>query len=548
MAVLNPFVSEALMRKNLGSLSRQSAFWIMVNLFLAIFVALEMYYGSVLVSDLFGVTPPLVRKLELAVLVITCLNLAVHLTRYLYPALGHSVLNLTDGQRRLLTVAQNDPAIGSTPRPSRSGGGGGAAATPMNLSALSWLSDASAGRSHALSTSASSWDYRDGSVSHAFTPDRSASRHWGQRGSPYGQGGLVPPMSPLGATSSPALSGLPRVSTPVNRPNVEITDMDSFHEYMSQYEDRERKYSALNASADASVNQSASFWNQSRFSLADFFTNSPQKHVYQLSIRSPSETEDGPGGDKEKDNTLSSGFDPVWLKLDVSNDTLFRWTENIRIWLCQTIFVRLVKEIDSVNAALRRHGLSEVQIGEVGLDKLRKTAQMVQDVPSLNAVLHFLSVSTHQEYLVYRIRELSRGGCMQEFRWNGGGTFRGKDWDEHLPTDSAIVMHMVAAYLDGRLPPHPSHPDGRTFSSEHLSSAPDKPVTGPGRLVIHQAEIIPPRFCLIDGTEIVELAKGRNNLFHTLLLFLYTVRRSHGGMLDRIHIGPAGLNVEWVIQ
>ena len=42
--------------------------------------------------------------------------------------------------------------------------------------------------------------------------------------------------------------------------------------------------------------------------------------------------------------------------------------------------------------------------GEVGLDKLRKTAQMVRDVPSLNAVLHFLSVSTHQEYLVYRIR------------------------------------------------------------------------------------------------------------------------------------------------
>ena len=53
--------------------------------------------------------------------------------------------------------------------------------------------------------------------------------------------------------------------------------------------------------------------------------------VLQLSIRSPSETEDGPGGDKEQDSTLSTGFDPAWLKLDVSNDTLFRWTENLRI-------------------------------------------------------------------------------------------------------------------------------------------------------------------------------------------------------------------------
>ena len=65
------------------------------------------YYGSVLVSDLLAVTPPLVWKLELAVLVVTCLNLAVHLTRYLYPALGYSVLKLTDGQKRLLTVTQN---------------------------------------------------------------------------------------------------------------------------------------------------------------------------------------------------------------------------------------------------------------------------------------------------------------------------------------------------------------------------------------------------------------------------------------------------------
>ena len=65
------------------------------------------YYGSVLVSELLAVTSPLVWKLELAVLVVTCLNLAVHLTRYLHPALGYSVLKLTDQQKRLLTVTQN---------------------------------------------------------------------------------------------------------------------------------------------------------------------------------------------------------------------------------------------------------------------------------------------------------------------------------------------------------------------------------------------------------------------------------------------------------
>ncbi|XP_037078357.1 transmembrane protein 209-like [Pollicipes pollicipes] len=317
---------------------------------------------------------------------------------------------------------------------------------------------------------------------------------------------------------------------------------------MAQYEEAERRRNALNASMEASANQSQSFWNHSNSSLADLFTHSPQKHVYQLSVRDPPETDDGSAADEKAESALHSSLDRTWARLDVSRDTLFRWTENVRVWLCQTILVRLVKEIDSVNAALRRHGLSEMQIGEVGLDKLRKTSQLVRDVPTLNAVLHFLSVSTHQEYVVFRIRELSRGGCLKEFRWNGGGTLRGKAWEEHLPTDSALVMHLLAAYMDARLPPHPSHPDGRTFTNEHVCRAPDEPAAGRHRLVIHQTEITPPRFSLVSGQETHQLAKGRNNLFHTLLLFLYIVRHKHDSMLDKIHIGPTGLNMLWIIE
>jgi len=188
----------------------------------------------------------------------------------------------------------------------------------------------------------------------------------------------------------------------------------------------------------------------------------------------------------------------------------------------------------------------------VSLDKLRKTSLLLRErglpVPSLSALLHFLSVSTHQEYLVNRVRELSRGGCLQEYRWNGGGTYKDKAWEEHLPTDAALVMHMFAAYLDARLPPHPSHPDGRTFTNEHVSRVPDKPAEGVDRLVVHQEEMTPPRFCLAAGPDTCQLAKGRNNLFHTMLLFLYMVNTKHDSMLDKIHIGPTGLNMLWIIE
>ena len=31
---------------------------------------------------------------------------------------------------------------------------------------------------------------------------------------------------------------------------------------------------------------------------------------------------------------------------------------------------------------------------------------------------------------------------MSEFRWNSGGSLHGKDWEEHLPTDSAVSIEL----------------------------------------------------------------------------------------------------------
>jgi len=34
--------------------------------------------------------------------------------------------------------------------------------------------------------------------------------------------------------------------------------------------------------------------------------------------------------------------------------------------------------------------------------------------------------------------ELGSGGCMSTFKWNSGSDFKGKVWEENLPTDSAV--------------------------------------------------------------------------------------------------------------
>ena len=62
--------------------------------------------------------------------------------------------------------------------------------------------------------------------------------------------------------------------------------------------------------------------------------------------------------------------------------------------------------------------MSSVQIGDSGLEKLKKAAQATMDaVPGLTKLLPFLELNVHQDYVVNRIRELSKGGAMSEFRY-----------------------------------------------------------------------------------------------------------------------------------
>lgn len=96
---------------------------------------------------------------------------------------------------------------------------------------------------------------------------------------------------------------------------------------------------------------------------------------------------------------------------------------------------------------------------------------------------------------------------MSEYRWNSGGSLNGKNWEEHLPTDAAIVMHLIATYLDSQLLPMPHHPDGRPFTTNHFVRTPEKPPKGRNALIIYQVQLNPPHFVLVENDDSLEVAK-----------------------------------------
>lgn len=140
--------------------------------------------------------------------------------------------------------------------------------------------------------------------------------------------------------------------------------------------------------------------------------------------------------------------------------------------------------------------------------------------------------------------ELAQGGCLSNYRWDRGGP----EWDASKPTDAELVLHLFAAYLDGQL----AGGGARPFSAEHVREAGAGAGGGGGGGGGRGAAVVrvgarPPHYALALGGETLDVGRGRNNLLHTLLLFLAAAARADPPALARTHLGRAGLNMLWII-
>ncbi|XP_005140823.2 transmembrane protein 209 isoform X2 [Melopsittacus undulatus] len=323
-----------------------------------------------------------------------------------------------------------------------------------------------------------------------------------------------------------------------------MADHKSLDTFLQREEEKQQRVQ-LGSSDSSSPSSSPTFWNCSR-SMTDC-AQILRKFQYQLACRSqaPSAHKD------EADMGSKQAEEEVWARVTMNRqllDHMDSWTAKFRNWINETILVPLVQEIDSVSTQLRRMGCPELQIGEASISSLKQAALVKAPlIPTLNTIVQYLDLTPNQEYLVERIKELSQGGCMSSFRWNRGGDFRGRKWDTDLPTDSAIIMHVFCTYLDSRLPPHPKYPNGKTFTSQHFIQTPDKPDTSNENVFcIYQSSINPPHYELIYRSQTHNLPEGRNNMFHTLLMFLYIIKTKESGMLGRVNLGLSGVNVLWI--
>ncbi len=560
-----PFLSSIVARQRQLGRAAYAHKWAIANLAVAALVAADVRTGA-MHDALFGPgggggassaahrTPqPLLTLLEcLAVVVLVANGLYCALIHF-FPTLGKADIVLSEAQMKLMHIdAISHPGFRLPPKEKAN-----TPKYPNPFSPLrgSFLLPSPSSPSDSVTAGSpldsSSWIYHPGS-------------------------GSASP-SAADASSHPAS---PRFNSSING---SIKDERTLDEFLDEYEawERQNKSTSFNASFDqqhaARENFSAtggglSFWKSQdgRGGSSQDYSPVLKNLSYTLSTPMPGSPRGADGEDGKAASASSSRGtggdalpDSLCYRVGIDPFQVVSWLENLRMWISQTVLVRLVAEVDDANRQLSKLGITDALIGEAGLEKVKKLAsastQMVppQVMQQLQHLVPFLEVTHDQEYFLHRVRSLARGGAMSGFKWNGGGSFRGQPWSDKLPTDAELVMHCLAAYFDSRLPPAKGIVDGRTFTSLYFFRMPDDKVAlAKSRApvsIVQTGHRPAPHYILQIGSgegggRKLELAPGRNNLFHTLLLFLHRLKTKENGMLGKVNLGRSGLNVLWVIE
>ncbi|XP_039759626.1 transmembrane protein 209-like [Pararge aegeria] len=241
--------------------------------------------------------------------------------------------------------------------------------------------------------------------------------------------------------------------------------------------------------------------------------------VYQLAPAYRPETAFPPAA-ADSGSCTSARADGAAARPALDGARLAQCTLNLRVWLQLTLLAPLARELRAADAALARLALCEpgaLLAGRVPAPRLRALLRE----PALAGLRPYAERAAEPAAL-RRVAELARGGCLSAYRW---------------ADDAELLLALLAAYLDAQLA------GARAFSDRYLADA----AAPARRLALLRVRARPPHFALAWRGALLPVPPGRDNLLHALLLLLAAAARESPPALGRAHLGPAGLNMLWII-
>jgi hypothetical protein len=319
-------------------------------------------------------------------------------------------------------------------------------------------------------------------------------------------------------------------------------------EYLTDVSNQEtRVASAVEAQASMAAPSLNSFWGSMD---VNGFVSSLKNISYQLSPHHKQSLRDESCSNKDEGNAE--------IIRQMSANKLSNYTANLKMWMHKTILEPLVRAIDETDKAFGQRGFTDMKIGQVGLERLKKTTssnqQLIMYIPTLSKLIPFLELTTNQEFLVKRLRELAKGSCLKNYKFTSGSFDPlSSQLNDHFPNDSGILFHLFCCYLDSQLQPMPDLPrafyskyvvigDAKKTSSEHILREATK---NRSKCAILCSNPITPKFNFVTD-KIHGSNYDRNNLFYVIIQLLFHLKAD--GMLETVSLGKSGLNLINVIE
>lgn len=325
-----------------------------------------------------------------------------------------------------------------------------------------------------------------------------------------------------------------------------IMNRKKMDEFLSDVNDQETRIaSAVEAQSSLAASSFNSFWGS--FDV-NGFVSSLKNLSYQLSPANKQSSRDESFSNKDEENAE--------IIRQISANKLSNYVANMKMWIHKTILEPLVHAIDETDKAFGQRGFTDMKIGLVGIERLKKIAssnqQLIMYIPTLPKLIPYLELTQNQEFLVKRLRELGKGSCLKNYKFTTVSFDHVSN--DHFPNDAGILFHLVCCYFDSQLQPLPDIPrpfysryvvigDSKKMSVEHIVKEATK---NKSKCAILCRNPITPKFNFVTD-KIHGSYNDRNNLFYVIIQLLFHLK-ANGNMLETVALGKSGLNLINVIE
>ncbi len=302
----------------------------------------------------------------------------------------------------------------------------------------------------------------------------------GAGGGGGGGGGVGGRMSANGSStmfaspgSAAAVIGSPIVASPLER--TRISGRDQLQRYLADYSEENRRRT------DASESALDYLYSRSFAQTSVPYHASPQA---------------GPSL-RAADDSDAAG--KLLLELGIA-DRISEWATRARRWcsqhLVEPLAVRVQRLADTPSAS-------------------QNQMRVLYERQVIDQYLSVPGYSGTRDYVRARVMDLARGGFMGTYTWDSGRRADGTPWSSALPTDCALLMHLLCTYFDFLIPRDSRAANSSVsliFSNHYLSRVGSATEAVVSRFRFEQVSVNPPHYrIIVDKDSIWEVCIGGND-------------------------------------